>query len=210
MVRNDKGDSTMVTVGILALQGAVREHARSLEASGAQVKLIKRIEDLNEIDALVIPGGESTTMRRLIDKYEMFGPLQEFTKSGKPVFGTCAGLILMAKDIIGQEHGHLEVLDMKVHRNGFGRQRESFEIPLTIKGIEDEPYIGVFIRAPYIESVGPNTEVLATFQDKIVAARQGRFLCCAFHPELTDDHRMHGLFVKMAEEYKNELHNIAK
>ncbi|MCF6139643.1 pyridoxal 5'-phosphate synthase glutaminase subunit PdxT [Pseudalkalibacillus berkeleyi] len=200
----------MVTVGILALQGAIREHARSLEASGAEVKIVKRVEDLNDIDALVVPGGESTTMRRLIDKYEMFGPLQEFAKSGKPVFGTCAGLILMAKDIIGQDVGHLEVMDIKVHRNGFGRQRESFEIPLDVKGLEGDPYIGVFIRAPYIESVSPDTEVLATFQDKIVAARQGRFLCCAFHPELTDDHRMHGYFVKMVEETKNELHNVSK
>ncbi|WP_261134798.1 pyridoxal 5'-phosphate synthase glutaminase subunit PdxT [Bacillus sp. Marseille-Q3570] len=196
----------MVTVGILALQGAVREHARSLEESGANVKIIKRVEDLNEIDGLVVPGGESTTMRRLIDKYEMFKPLQDFAKSGKPVFGTCAGLILMAKDIIGQEHGHLEVMDMRVHRNGFGRQRESFEVPLTIKGLKgDEDYIGVFIRAPYIESVGPDVEVLATFQDKIVAARQGRFLSCAFHPELTDDHRMHGYFVEMIEELKKTV-----
>ncbi|MGP4082813.1 pyridoxal 5'-phosphate synthase glutaminase subunit PdxT [Pseudalkalibacillus sp. R45] len=196
----------MVTVGILALQGAVREHARSLEESGANVKIVKRVEDLNEIDGLVVPGGESTTMRRLIDKYEMFKPLQDFAKSGKPVFGTCAGLILMAKDIIGQEHGHLEVMDMRVHRNGFGRQRESFEVPLTIKGLKgEEDYIGVFIRAPYIESVGPEVEVLATFQDKIVAARQGRFLSCAFHPELTDDHRMHGYFVEMIEELKKTV-----
>ena len=196
----------MVTVGILALQGAIREHERSLEASGANVKIVKRVEDLNEIDALVVPGGESTTMRRLIDKYEMFEPLQAFAKTGKPVFGTCAGLILMAKEIIGQDNGHLEVMDIKVHRNGFGRQRESFEIPLNVKGLEgEEEYIGVFIRAPYIDSVGPETEVLATFQDKIVAARQGRFLCCAFHPELTDDHRMHGYFVKMVEESKNPV-----
>ncbi|WP_221569289.1 pyridoxal 5'-phosphate synthase glutaminase subunit PdxT [Alkalihalobacillus sp. TS-13] len=196
----------MVTVGILALQGAVREHARSLEESGANVKIVKRVEELNDIDGLVVPGGESTTMRRLIDKYEMFKPLQDFAKSGKPVFGTCAGLILMAKDIIGQEHGHLEVMDMRVHRNGFGRQRESFEVPLTIKGLKgEEDYIGVFIRAPYIESVGPEVEVLATFQDKIVAARQGRFLSCAFHPELTDDHRMHGYFVEMIEELKKTV-----
>ncbi len=193
----------MVTVGILALQGAVREHARALEESGANVKIIKRIEDLEDIDGLVVPGGESTTMRRLIDKYEMFKPLQDFAKTGKPVFGTCAGLILMAREIIGQEHGHLEVMDMKVHRNGFGRQRESFEVPLTVKGLEGEgDYIGVFIRAPYIDSVCPDVEVLATFQDRIVAARQGRFLCCAFHPELTDDHRMHGYFVGMVEELK--------
>ncbi|WP_349409022.1 pyridoxal 5'-phosphate synthase glutaminase subunit PdxT [Pseudalkalibacillus sp. SCS-8] len=201
----------MVTVGILALQGAVREHARSLEASGAEVKIVKRVEELNDIDALVVPGGESTTMRRLIDKYEMFEPLKAFAKTGKPMFGTCAGLILMAKDIIGQEHGHLEVMDIKVHRNGFGRQRESFEIPLSVDGLEgEEDYVGVFIRAPYIESVGSDVKVLATFQDKIVAAQQGRFLCCAFHPELTDDHRMHGYFVKMVEESKNELHNVSK
>lgn len=195
----------MITVGILALQGAVREHAKALEASGANVKIVKRTEDLKDIDGLVMPGGESTTMRRLIDKYEMFGPLQEFARSGKPVFGTCAGMILMAKEIAGQEHGHLEVMDMKVQRNGFGRQRESFETELSVNGMDGGDYVGVFIRAPYIESVGEGVEAIATFQDKIVAARQGRFLACAFHPELTDDHRMHAYFVKMIEEMKQSV-----
>ncbi|WP_257351962.1 pyridoxal 5'-phosphate synthase glutaminase subunit PdxT [Pseudalkalibacillus decolorationis] len=199
----------MITVGILALQGAVREHAKALEASGAKVKIVKCMEDLQEIDGLVMPGGESTTMRRLIDKYEMFQPLQNFAESGKPVFGTCAGMILMAKEISGQDHGHLEVMDMKVHRNGFGRQRESFEVALTVQGLEEESYIGVFIRAPYIESVGNGVEVIASFQDKIVAARQGLFLACAFHPELTDDHRMHAYFVKMIEESNEQLHKIS-
>jgi pyridoxal 5'-phosphate synthase pdxT subunit len=194
----------MIKIGVLGLQGAVREHARALETSGVEVSVVKRTEDLEGLDGLVMPGGESTTMRRLIDRYEFFTPLQEFAMSGKPVFGTCAGMILMAKDIEGYDHGHLEIMDIKVHRNGFGRQRESFEVALDINGIVEE-YMAVFIRAPYIMSVGENVEVLATFQDKIVAARQGRFLACAFHPELTDDDRFHQYFVQMVKESKEEL-----
>lgn len=194
----------MIKIGVLGLQGAVREHVRALETSGVEITIVKRVEDLNGLDGLVMPGGESTTMRRLIDKYDMFRPLQNFAKAGKPIFGTCAGMILMAKEIEGQPTGHLEMMDMKVHRNGFGRQRESFEVALDIKGLAEE-FVGVFIRAPYILEVGDEVDVLATFQDKIVAAQQGNYLACAFHPELVDDDRFHQYFVQMVKKANEGL-----
>lgn len=190
-----------VKVGVLALQGAVREHIRSLEASGAEAITVKKVDQLEDLDGLIIPGGESTTMRRLIDKYQFLDALKEFGQSGKPLFGTCAGLILLAKSIKGQDTQHLGLMDMLVERNAFGRQRESFEAELVIKDVADD-FIGVFIRAPRIAEVGENVEVLAKYKDYIVAARQEQFLVSAFHPELTDDHRFTEYFVKMVEEIK--------
>lgn len=194
----------MVKVGVLALQGAVREHIRALEAAGAEAVQIKKVEQLQDIDGLVFPGGESTTMRRLIDKYGFFEPLKEFGKSGKPIFGTCAGLILMANKLAGQEDAHLGLIDMTVERNAFGRQVDSFEASLTITGIGDD-FIGVFIRAPRILEVGNNVEIICKHDDKIVAVKQDHYLACSFHPELTDDHRMAAYFVKMVEEAKEKL-----
>ncbi|HET7580554.1 MAG TPA: pyridoxal 5'-phosphate synthase glutaminase subunit PdxT [Bacillales bacterium] len=199
----------MVKIGVLALQGAVAEHVKALEASGAETTIVKRIEQLDEIDGLVMPGGESTTMRRLIDKYHFFEPLKAFAEAGKPVFGTCAGLILLASRIEGQDTSHLGLMDMTVRRNAFGRQRESFEAELMINGVDGD-FIGVFIRAPYIIEVGPEVEILSKHDEKIVAARQGHLLTCAFHPELADDPRFHGLFVRMVEQAKNGLHKIGK
>ncbi len=194
----------MTTIGVLGLQGAVREHIRSIEASGAEGIVVKRTEQLDDIDGLIIPGGESTTMRRLIDKYHFLEPLQAFGKSGKPIFGTCAGLILLATDVEGRDNAHLGLMDMKVERNAFGRQRESFEAELEIQGVAED-FEAVFIRAPYIAEVGEGTTVLAQYQDKIVAAQDGHYLACAFHPELTDDHRLTAHFVKMVEESKKSL-----
>ncbi|MCZ0702199.1 5'-phosphate synthase pdxT subunit [Natronobacillus azotifigens] len=194
----------MTKVGVLGLQGAVREHVRSIEASGAEALVVKKVEQLAEIDGLILPGGESTTMRRLINQYGFLSPLQQFGKEGKPIFGTCAGLILLANEIAGQDQPHLGLMDMKVERNAFGRQRESFETSLKITGVADD-FEAVFIRAPYIVSVGDEVEVLATYQDAIVSAKQGHFLCSAFHPELTNDHRLTQFFVKMVEEAKKEL-----
>ncbi|WP_082231951.1 pyridoxal 5'-phosphate synthase glutaminase subunit PdxT [Halobacillus massiliensis] len=194
----------MTTIGVLGLQGAFREHIRSVEASGAEAVIVKRVEQLDEIDGLIIPGGESTTIRRLIDKYNFLEPLHQFGKLGKPIFGTCAGLILLASEIDGSYDVHLGLMDIRVRRNAFGRQRESFETPLDIKGIADQ-YNAVFIRAPYIEGVGENTEVLATYEGNIVAAQQGHLLACSFHPELTDDHRITEHFVKMVEMSKKSL-----
>lgn len=189
----------MVKVGVLGLQGAFREHAQALEAAGAEAIIIKKVEQLDEIDGLILPGGESTAMRRLIDKYDFMEPLRQFAQAGKPVFGTCAGLILLAGQVVDREEPHLGVMDITVARNSFGRQRDSFEVALNIKDI-GEDFIGVFIRAPHIVEVGENVEVLAMHNDRIVAARQGQFLGCSFHPELTDDARMAQYFVAMVEE----------
>ncbi|WP_099158954.1 pyridoxal 5'-phosphate synthase glutaminase subunit PdxT [Virgibacillus ndiopensis] len=194
----------MTTIGVLALQGAVREHIRSIEASGAKAVEIKRTEQLDEIDGLILPGGESTTMRRLIDSYGFFTALQEFGIQGKPIFGTCAGLILLASAIEGQDQAHLELIDMKVARNAFGRQVASFEAELKIEHVAAD-FNAVFIRAPYVLEVGPDVEVLATYQDKIVAAKQGHYICTAFHPELTDDNRFIEYFVAIVEESKKTL-----
>ncbi|ATH93947.1 glutamine amidotransferase [Bacillus glycinifermentans] len=193
----------MLTIGVLGLQGAVREHIRSIEACGAAGKVVKWPEDLKEIDGLILPGGESTTMRRLIDTYQFMKPLQEFAASGKPMFGTCAGLIILAKKIAGSDAAHLGVLNVTVERNSFGRQRDSFEADLTVKGL-DKPFTGVFIRAPHILEAGADVEVLSEHDGRIVAAKQGNLLGCSFHPELTDDDRITKLFIDMAEQHKKE------
>ncbi|NIE94830.1 pyridoxal 5'-phosphate synthase glutaminase subunit PdxT [Bacillus sp. Ab-1751] len=191
----------MVKIGVLGLQGAVREHVKSVEASGAEAVVVKRIEQLEEIDGLILPGGESTTMRRLIDKYAFMKPLRTFAKSGKPMFGTCAGMILLAKTLIGYEEAHIGAMDITVERNAFGRQKDSFEAALSIEGV-GEDFIGVFIRAPYVVEVADNVEVLSKHGDRMVAVRQDQFLAASFHPELTDDHRVTAYFVEMVKEAK--------
>lgn len=190
----------MVKIGVLALQGAVREHIQSIEASGAQAVVVKRVEDLSGIDGLILPGGESTAMRRLIDLYGMMEPLREFAKAGHPMFGTCAGLILLASSLVGYEQPHIGVMDVTVERNSFGRQVDSFEVSLLIKGVADD-FPAVFIRAPHINEVGPKTEVLCEHNGRIVMAQQGQFLGCSFHPELTDDHRVTAYFVQLVENF---------
>ena len=190
-------------IGVLGLQGAVQEHVRSIEACGAEAVVVKKPDQLAELDGLILPGGESTTMRRLVDKYGFMEPLKQFAALGKPMFGTCAGLILLAKRIVGYDEPHLGLMDITVERNSFGRQRESFEAELSIAGIADD-FIGVFIRAPHIVEVGEDVEILAKYEDRIVAARQGQFLGCSFHPELTDDHRMTQYFLNMVKEAKHK------
>lgn len=169
-------------VGVLALQGAVGEHIRSLESAGASGTAVKRTEQLSELDGLIIPGGESTTIGKLMRKYGFIEAIQDFSREGKPLFGTCAGLIVMAKEIEGGEESHLGLMDIKVSRNAFGRQRESFETDLEVKGL-DAPLRAVFIRAPLITAAGPGVEVLSTYKDEIVTARQGHLLVSSFHPE---------------------------
>ncbi|MFE6709025.1 pyridoxal 5'-phosphate synthase glutaminase subunit PdxT [Bacillus thuringiensis] len=191
----------MVKIGVLGLQGAVREHVKSVEASGAEAVVVKRIEQLEEIDGLILPGGESTTMRRLIDKYAFMESLRTFAKSGKPMFGTCAGMILLAKTLIGYEEAHIGAMDITVERNAFGRQKDSFEAALSIEGV-GEDFVGVFIRAPYVVEVADNVEVLSKHGDRMVAVRQDQFLAASFHPELTDDHRVTAYFVEMVKEAK--------
>jgi pyridoxal 5'-phosphate synthase pdxT subunit len=193
----------MTKIGVLALQGAVREHIQSLEACGVEAVAIKRKEELQEVDGLILPGGESTTMRRLIDKYDFMDDLKAFASSGKPMFGTCAGLILLAKNIVGYDEPHLGLMDVTVERNSFGRQVDSFEADLAINGVADN-FTAVFIRAPHIVEAGENVEVLSKHNGRIVAAREGQFLGCSFHPELTEDHRLTAYFVKMVEEAKQK------
>ncbi|MEW9702374.1 pyridoxal 5'-phosphate synthase glutaminase subunit PdxT [Paenibacillus sp. SI8] len=189
----------MTKIGVLALQGAVAEHIRGIEKAGAEGVIIKRTEQLADIQGVIIPGGESTTIGKLMRTYGFIDALREFSAAGKPVFGTCAGLIVVAKEITGQPEAHLELMDITVARNAFGRQRESFETDLAIKGI-DENVRAVFIRAPLIEKVGPGVDVLATYDGQIVAAQQGHLLAASFHPELTDDFRMHSYFLDMVKQ----------
>ncbi|MFC4324344.1 pyridoxal 5'-phosphate synthase glutaminase subunit PdxT [Litchfieldia salsa] len=193
----------MVKIGVLGLQGAVREHVRSIEACEAEAVVVKKVEQLEDLDGLIIPGGESTTMRKLIDKYDFMEPLRQFAEAGKPMFGTCAGLILLAKNIVGYTQPHLGLMNITVERNSFGRQVDSFEAELMIPNVADD-FVGVFIRAPHIVEAGENVEILAKHNERIVAAREGQYLGCSFHPELTDDHRITAYFVKMVEEAKTK------
>lgn len=186
-------------IGVLALQGAVAEHIRSLESAGAEAVAVKRVEQLEELQGLVIPGGESTTIGKLMRNYGFMEAIKDFSAQGKPLFGTCAGLIVLADEIEGQEDAHLRLMDMTVARNAFGRQQESFETDLDVKGI-DEPVRAVFIRAPLIKKVGAGVDVLSTYRDEIVTARQGHLLAVSYHPELTDDYRLHAYFVDMVKE----------
>ncbi|MDN4638525.1 pyridoxal 5'-phosphate synthase glutaminase subunit PdxT [Bacillus sp. PsM16] len=194
----------MLTIGVLGLQGAVREHIQSIEACGAAGKIIKRVEELEIVDGLFIPGGESTTMRRLMDTYQFIEPIKAFAAQGKPIFGTCAGLIMLAKHIEDREDAHLGLLNVSVARNSFGRQVDSFEADVEVKGL-DAPFTGVFIRAPHIISADESVEVMAEYDGRIVMAKENNILGCSFHPELTDDHRLTQLFVEMVESYKTKL-----
>ncbi|MCP9946475.1 pyridoxal 5'-phosphate synthase glutaminase subunit PdxT [Streptomyces somaliensis] len=190
---------TTPVVGVLALQGDVREHLTALAAADAVARPVRRPEELAEVDGLVVPGGESTTISKLADLFGMTGPLRERIAAGTPVYGTCAGLIMLADEILDPRSGQepLGGIDMVVRRNAFGRQNESFEAGVDVAGIEDGPVEGVFIRAPWVESVGAAVEVLAEHDGHVVAVRQGNALATSFHPELTGDHRVHALFVDM-------------
>lgn len=182
-------------IGVLGLQGAVIEHIQQIENLGLHGIIVKKPEQLEHIDGIILPGGESTTMRKIIDRYGFFQPLQQFATL-KPIFGTCAGMVLLAKKLVGTNESHLGLIDIEVKRNAFGRQIDSFEAALKVKGL-DSPYPAVFIRAPYIESTSNEVEVLAKHNNHIVAARQGKILVTSFHPELTADNRFLKLFVEM-------------
>ncbi|MBT2399147.1 pyridoxal 5'-phosphate synthase glutaminase subunit PdxT [Streptomyces sp. ISL-100] len=186
-------------IGVLALQGDVREHLVALAVADATARPVRRPEELAEVDGLVIPGGESTTMSKLATLFGMREPLRERIKDGMPVYGTCAGLIMLADKILDPRSGQETFggIDMIVRRNAFGRQNESFEAGVEVEGIADGPVEGVFIRAPWVESVGARVEVLAEHDGHIVAVRQGNALATSFHPELTGDHRVHQLFTEM-------------
>ena len=184
-------------IGVLALQGAFREHAEALGALGADVVFVKRPEHLDSVDALFLPGGESTTMDKLLDSSELRAPVSARLRDGMPAFATCAGLILCAVEIIGgrPDQVPLGALDVTVRRNGYGRQRESFETPLTVQGLSDGAFPGVFIRAPVVERAGADVEVLAEHDGFPVFGREGNIWFATFHPELSGDLRLHQLFV---------------
>ena len=184
-------------IGVLALQGAFREHAEAFGALGADVAPVKRPEHLAGIDAIVLPGGESTTIDKLLDSSELRAPLTARLHEGLAAFATCAGLILCAREIVDgrPDQQPLAVLDVTVRRNGYGRQRESFEADLTVRDLVGGPFHGVFIRAPVIEEVGPGVEVLAELDGAPVLGRAGRTWFAAFHPELSGDLRLHQRFV---------------
>jgi len=197
-------EGVVMKIGVLALQGAVAEHMRMIEMVGAEPVSVKNIQQLEDIDGLIIPGGESTTIGKLMKKYGFDHALQTFHEHKKPIFGTCAGLIILAKQINGSETNHLGFMNIKVERNAFGRQRDSFETELEINGVADD-FHAVFIRAPYIMEVNEGVKILSIYNDKIVAAREGHLLTAAFHPELTMDSRIHQYFIEMVKEYKNNL-----
>ncbi|MEY9963877.1 5'-phosphate synthase pdxT subunit [Streptacidiphilus sp. MAP12-16] len=187
-------------VGVLALQGDVREHALALAEADAVARPVRRIEELAEIDALVIPGGESTTMSKLALIFGLMEPLRARVAAGMPVYGSCAGMIMLADKILDGRDDQESVggIDMTVRRNAFGRQNESFEQSIDFRGLDGGPVHGIFIRAPWVESVGEGVEVLADLGDgRVVAVRQGNLLATSFHPELSGDSRVHAYFVDM-------------
>ena len=193
-----------IRVGVLALQGAFREHAQALREVGLDPVEVRQPRDLDGVRGLVIPGGESTTMSKLMTAYALEQPIRDLHATGAPVFGTCAGMILIARDAVdGLPDQHtLDLIDITVRRNAFGRQVASFEAELDVAG-DREPLHGVFIRAPWVEEAGPGVEVLAEVEGHPVLAREGRVLVAAFHPELTGDTRVHELFLQMAREVAN-------
>ena len=183
-------------VGVLALQGAFIEHEKVLKNLGCETVQVKKREQLDGIDGLIIPGGESTTIGKLMNEFQLTDRIKEIAESGIPIFGTCAGLILMAKEIVASDQPRLGLMNITAHRNAFGRQVDSFETDLEVEGLDGEPFKAVFIRAPYIKEVKNGVEVLSRVGDKIVLARERNFLAAAFHPELTDDDRIHNLFLE--------------
>jgi 5'-phosphate synthase pdxT subunit len=189
-----------VKVGVLALQGSFAEHAEALRSAGASPVLVRLPPHLEGIGGLIIPGGESTTIGKLLINSGLLEPLRSAVKKGMPVYGTCAGMILLARDIGGLDQPLIGVMDITVKRNAFGRQLDSFEESLSVPSLGPAPFRGVFIRAPLIEKTGAGVTVLAKLSDgKVVAARQGKLLATAFHPELTDDGRMHRYFLEMID-----------
>jgi len=195
------------TVGVLALQGDVREHVRMLERCGAKAVLVRRERELAAVDGIVLPGGESTTIDKLLRAFELFEPLQHAIREGLPAFGSCAGMILLADRVLGGIEGQrtLGGLDVTVRRNAFGRQVDSFEAELAITGVDGPAFHAVFIRAPWVERVGPQAQILGTVSagpaaGRIVAVRQRRVIATSFHPEITDDDRVHRVFVEIVRE----------
>ena len=184
-------------IGVLAYQGDVREHLAALAAVGADPVEVRTLADLDAVDGLIVPGGESTVIGKLAARYGLLEPLRERAVAGLPVFGTCAGMIFLAREVEGPPQDLLGVLDVRVRRNAFGRQVASFEAEVDVKGVDGDPVSGAFIRAPWVADAGPEVEVLAEVDAKVVAVRQGNLLATAFHPELTGEVRLHRWLVDL-------------
>ena len=198
MINRERAGQTVI--GVLGLQGDFEAHLGTLrKLPEVQGRLVRSADELAEVDGLIIPGGESTTIGKLMDRQALLEPIRERAAAGMPVYGTCAGLILMAKDIAGSDQHRLGLMDVTVERNAFGRQVDSFEADISTPAMGDTPVRGVFIRAPFVSRVGTGVETLAEFEGKIVAVRQGSLLGTAFHPELTDDCRVHAYFVDVVK-----------
>jgi 5'-phosphate synthase pdxT subunit len=202
-------------VGVLAVQGDVREHLAALAAAGVAVRTVRRPAELDGLSGIVLPGGESTTIDKLTRAFELREPLRERLAAGLPAYGSCAGMILLADRLVDAATGQQTFggIDMTVRRNAFGRQIESFEEDLDVAGLDGGPVRAVFIRAPWVEQVGDGVEVLATlrggpFPGRIVAVRQGNLLATSFHPEITGDHRVHRLFVDLVLAAQAELPTV--
>lgn len=194
-------------IGVLALQGAFREHIEALRELGVEAVEVRLPEQLDGLDGLIIPGGESTAIGKLAVKYGLQEGIRRYVSEGKPVYGTCAGMIMLSKDV-GMEQPLFGLMDIKVERNAFGRQLDSFETDLDIPALGDKPFPGVFIRAPKIEDVGEGVQVLAKLDDGTpVAAQEGNIIVTAFHPELTHDLRFHRYFLAMVEAAKRPVPN---
>jgi len=192
----------VVRIGVLALQGAFREHLATLAAIGVEGIEVRLPEDLTDVHGLILPGGESTTMRRLIRRWGLAGPILDLARSGAPIFGTCAGMIVLSKSIAGGEDPVLPLLDVVVERNAFGRQLDSFETDVVVPVLGERPVHAIFIRAPIVDEAGPEVDVLARLDDgRIVAVRQENVLATAFHPELAGETRFHRLVATMAAEH---------
>jgi pyridoxal 5'-phosphate synthase pdxT subunit len=188
-------------IGVLALQGNVREHVQALEAAGASARPVRRLPEIEAADGLVIPGGESTTLWRLADAFALLDPIRKLVAGGMPAFGSCAGMIMLADRLLDGASGQQTFggIDMTVRRNAFGRQVDSFERQVTLDVGPREPFPAVFIRAPWVEQAGPGVAVLGTDGGRIIAVRQRALLATAFHPELTPDRRVHELFVSIVK-----------
>lgn len=189
----------ILRIGVLSLQGDFQEHMQMIERCGHEPIKVRLPEELEGIDGLIIPGGESTTFGIIMERHGLIAPLRKLALSGLPVFGTCAGAIVLAKEIEGSNQPRLSLMDITVRRNAFGRQVNSFEADIEVPVIGGVPFRAVFIRAPAITGVGEGVKVLAKFDDAIVLAKQGEMIACAFHPELTNDLRLHQYFISLCE-----------
>lgn len=191
-------------IGVLALQGDVVEHVAAMQRAGADAIPVKNLADVAHVDGLIIPGGESTTVMKLLDRFGLAQPIVQRAKAGMPLWGTCMGMIVIAHEVVGLEQPSLDLIDISVRRNAFGRQNESAEVDLPIASLGEPAFPAIFIRAPWIERVGAGVDLLAERNGHGVMVRQGNVLATSFHPELTQDQRVHGYFLRMVRESREK------